>query len=72
MADKPRRASLGFAGGQVLPLRVEQANLDQLKGALTGEPSGWHELETADGAVSVDLAQVVYLRVESDEHRVGF
>ena len=26
----------------------------------------------ADGAVLVDLRQVVYLRVESDEHRVGF
>ena len=32
----------------------------------------WHEVEAADGAVLVDLGQVVYLRVESDEHRIGF
>ena len=29
-------------------------------------------VEAADGAVLVDVGQVVYLRVESDEHRVGF
>jgi hypothetical protein len=32
----------------------------------------WSEVEAADGAVLVDVGQVVYLRVESDEHRVGF
>ena len=32
----------------------------------------WLEVEAADGAVLIDLGQVVYLRVESDEHRVGF
>ena len=32
----------------------------------------WHEVEAADGAVLVDVGQVVYLRVESDEHRIGF
>ena len=30
------------------------------------------EVEAADGAVLVDIGQVVYLRVESDEHRIGF
>ena len=32
----------------------------------------WTEVEAADGAVLVDVGQVVYLRVESDEHRIGF
>ena len=29
-------------------------------------------VEASDGAVIVDVGQVVYLRVESDEHRIGF
>jgi hypothetical protein len=34
--------------------------------------SGWHELATEDGRVRLDLGQVVYVRVENEEHRVGF
>ena len=37
-----------------------------------GGDDRWYEVEAADGAVMVDLEQIVYLRVESDEHRVGF
>jgi hypothetical protein len=68
-----RRAAIGFQGGQVLSLRVSDEQLADLRAALS-EPGtdGWREVEAADGAVVLDLAQVVYLRVESDEHRVGF
>lgn len=72
MTDKPRRASVGFHGGQTLALRVTQAQLETLKRALTERDGGWTDLETADGAVTLAADQVVYLRVESDDHRVGF
>ena len=63
-----RRAAIGFQGGQVLSLRVSDEGLKDLRTALNNG-GGWREVEAADGAV---VLQVVYLRVESDEHRVGF
>lgn len=71
-ARSARRAALGFQGGGSLPVRVAEPQLDELRGALRGQGKGWYELEAADGVVLVDLEQIVYLRVESDEHRVGF
>ena len=46
----------------------------QLEGARArrSAATGWHELESEDGPVRLDLAQVVYVRAESDEPRVGF
>ena len=68
-----RRAGLGFTGGgQVLSLRVTDAELEKLRKALQDKKDGWYEVEATDGAVLVDLSQVAYLRVESGEHRVGF
>jgi hypothetical protein len=62
--------SIGFAGGQVLSVRVDADALRGLTGALGG--NGWHELMLEDGAVRVRLDQVVYVRVDADAHRVGF
>ena len=66
-----RRAAIGFQGGQVLSLRISEEKLTELRKALS-DGGGWREVEASDGAVVLDLSQVVYLRVESDEHRVGF
>jgi hypothetical protein len=67
-----RRGAIGFQGGQVLSLRLPEEQLDALQRVLREGRERWHEVEASDGAVLVDLGQVVYLRVESDEHRVGF
>lgn len=65
------RVSVGFAGGQVLSARVAPAELDSLRKALGGGER-WHVLVCEDGIVQLDLAQVAYIRVDSDEPRVGF
>jgi hypothetical protein len=70
MASGPRKISVGFQGGQVLALRVSDEQLKALHKALGG--SGWHELGTEDGPVRLDLGQIVYVRAESDDSRVGF
>ena len=70
MAAGARRVSVGFQGGQVLALRVTDEQLKALHEALGG--GGWHEIESEDGPVRLDLGQVVYVRAESDEQRVGF
>ena len=72
MPDPTRKAAVGFAGGQVLSLRLSESQLNELRVVLRDGKERWHEVEAADGAVLVDVGQVVYLRVESDEHRIGF
>ena len=72
MPDPTRKAAIGFAGGQVLALRLSESQLTELRGVLREGRERWQEVEAADGAVLVDVGQVVYLRVESDEHRIGF
>lgn len=65
-----RHVSVGFQGGQVLALRVSEDQLQTLHKSLGG--GGWHELQTEDGPVRLDLAQVVYVRSEEEDQRVGF
>ena len=72
MPDPTRKAAVGFQGGQVLALRLSESQLKELRSVLRDGRERWHEVEAADGAVVVDVGQVVYLRVESDEHRIGF
>ena len=73
MPDVNRKIAIGFQGGQVLSMRISEEKLSELRQALAnGDGGGWREVEATDGAVVLDLSQVVYLRVESDEHRVGF
>ena len=71
MAEESRRIDIGFKGGQVLPARVKQSSYDGLRKALSDEQR-WYELETLDSKISVDLAQVVYVRIDTEEQRVGF
>jgi hypothetical protein len=70
MAATARRVAIGFNGGQVLSLRVSEDELSSLQKALGR--GGWHDLESDEGPVRLDLAQVAYVRAESEEQRVGF
>lgn len=70
MAERYKRVSVGFQGGQVLSMRVGDEQLKTLYGAL-GD-GGWHELESEDGPVRIYLGQVVYVRLDEGDQRVGF
>ena len=73
MADEFRRIDIGFQGGQVLPARVKQDDYDKLRKALEDSSAErWHVLDTQDSQVALDLSQVVYLRLDTEEQRVGF
>ena len=67
-----RRTAVGFQGGQVLSLRLSEEVLNSFRDTLKEGRERWLEVEASDGAVLVDMGQVVYLRVESDEQRIGF
>ena len=73
MADTPRRFDIGFQGGQVLSVRVTDEVHSDFRKALSDSGSArWFELKTQDSEVHIDLSQVVYVRLDTDEHRVGF
>ena len=70
--DKPRRVALGFHAGGALSLRLAPDKLQELQQALSSGGTGFREIQAEDGALLVNLDQVIYLRVESDEQRIGF
>jgi hypothetical protein len=73
MAETPRRIDIGFQGGQVLSVRVTEEVHAEFRKALSDSGSErWYELKTQDSEVHIDLSQVVYVRLDTDEHRVGF
>jgi hypothetical protein len=65
-----QRISIGFQASPPLALRVSDEELTKLNEALGGE--GWHDVTGEDGSVRLNLAHVLWLRTERDEHRVGF
>lgn len=68
------RVDIGFSGGQVLTVRMDESAYQELRQVLAGagENAGWHELKTEDSELSLHLAQVVYVRLDTERHRVGF
>lgn len=73
MANESRRIDIGFQGGPVLPARVKESTYQELHKALSKDRGDrWFELETLDSKVSIDLSQVVYVRIDNEEQRVGF
>ena len=71
MADERVKVDIGFTGGQVLALRIDPSNFEELRKAVEGERR-FYDLDAGDSNVTLDLSQVVYLRVETEDHRVGF
>ena len=71
MAEKRAKVDIGFTGGQVLALRLEKGVFEQLRKAVEGDKR-FFDVDAGDSNVTLDLAQVVYLRVETEDHPVGF
>ena len=65
-----QRVTIGFSSPQVLAVRMQDDALDELLQALTS--GDWHDLTVDDGTIRLNLGEVVYVRTERDEHRVGF
>jgi hypothetical protein len=65
-----QRISIGFQASPPLVTRVSEDELSKLQNALGG--GGWHEVQAEDGDIVLNLEHVLWLRVEKDEHRVGF
>jgi hypothetical protein len=70
MGDSIQKVEIGFEGGQVVSVRLGEEALKDLRKQL--EKGGWHDVKTDDGTLAIYLGKVAFLRIGSDEHRVGF
>jgi hypothetical protein len=69
--EEPRRVEVGFAGGQAISIRVSQKTYENLRKAVQGG-NGWYEVDSLEGMVAVNLGQVVFVKLDTGEHKVGF
>ena len=78
MAEEMKRIEIGFGGGQVMSARLASGQLEALRNALAStdklasEAARWYELESEDGAISLDLRQVAFFRVAAAPQTIGF
>lgn len=70
MAKQLRRIEVGFDGGQVLALRITDAELESLRAAL--QQGGWHRLASDDAEVELFLDKLVFIKTAGDDQKVGF
>jgi hypothetical protein len=71
MADERTKVEIGFGIGQALSVKLTESELKELRKAVESG-SGWFDLQTEDGTVALNLATVVFVRVHSDSHSIGF
>jgi hypothetical protein len=65
------RVEIGFEGGPVVPVKLDDGQLDGLRKALKNGDSP-HEVTSGDETVILDLNKVIFVRIDSNESKVGF
>lgn len=65
------KIEIGFEGGQVVPVRIDEAALEGLRAALKSS-DGSHEIIYEEGTLILDLGKVIFLRITSNATKVGF
>jgi len=65
------KIEIGFEGGQVVPVRIDEAALEGLRTALKSS-DGSHEISYEEGTLILDLGKVIFLRITSNATKVGF
>ena len=65
------RTEIGFGIGQVLSVKLAEAELSELRKAVENG-KGWYDLRTSEGTVALNLATVVFIRVNDSAHAIGF
>ena len=71
MATDLKRVEIGFGGGQVVSVRIADEALGSLRRQVESG-DGWHDLETEDGTVALQLSKVVFVRIAGAPHTIGF
>lgn len=65
------RVEIGFEGGPVVPAKLDDKQLGELRKALKSGDSP-HEFQSGDETVILDLSKVIFVRIDRNESKVGF
>jgi hypothetical protein len=71
MAEEKTRVEIGFGLGQVLSVKLDAGELSELRSKVEAG-SGWADLKTQEGTIALNVATVVFIRVNDDTHSIGF
>ncbi len=71
MAEERTKVEIGFGIGQVLSVKLSGDELAKLRKSVE-EGQGWFDMRTQEGTVSLNLATVVFIRVDDAAHSIGF
>ena len=71
MTSDARRIEIGFDGGQVVSVRLDEGGFDALREAVQ-QNDGWYDLQTEEGTFALDLGKVVFVRGAGGSHSIGF
>jgi len=72
VADEFVRVEIGFEGGQILSWLVTVESADALDRTLAAGTSGTLTLESQEGAITLVLERLLYVKRHARESRVGF
>jgi hypothetical protein len=65
------RVEIGFEGGPVVPAKLDEGQLRDLRKAIKNGDSP-HEFTTGEETVILDLNKVIFVRIDTGESKVGF
>ena len=66
-----KKVEIGFGIGQALSVKLTEDELAELRKAVEAG-SGWYDVRTQESTVALNLATVVFLRVDDSSHAIGF
>jgi hypothetical protein len=66
-----KKVEIGFGIGQALSVKLTDDELKDLRKAVESGP-GWYDLKSQDATVALNLATVVFIRVDDSAHSIGF
>ncbi len=62
---------IGLGIGQVVSAKLESGQIKDLRKAVESG-DGWHEVETDDGKLVINLKTVVFIRIPDQQQSIGF
>ncbi len=71
MASEQTKVEIGLGIGQVVSVKLTESELSDLRKAVESD-NRWYDVKTADGTVAINLATVVFIRVDDASHSIGF
>jgi hypothetical protein len=66
-----KKVEIGFGIGQALSVKLTDDELKGLRKAVERE-GGWYELKSQEETIALNLATVVFIRVDDSQHAIGF